>query len=161
MSDSHHHPFATSTASDNRRNISMPRMAIFLVFLPSLLFNIAVMHGSLSKSDDEAAYLAYPILEYSPSHTNGNHHNPSIAPPPISFQPQQRIPEVQLPTTAASYSSSTYLPPAEHPSPTGSVNTPIHPMVTLLIIQVGAYPLVEMESSDLIFKTFKMRLLTG
>jgi len=79
MSDSHHHPFATSTASDNRRNISMPRMAIFLVFLPSLLFNIAVMHGSLSKSDDEAAYLAYPILEYSPSHTNGNHHNPSTS----------------------------------------------------------------------------------
>eukprot|EP00984_Skeletonema_dohrnii_P020017 scaffold9681_cov103-Skeletonema_dohrnii-CCMP3373.AAC.10 len=61
-----------AVAADNRRNKSIPRMAIFLVFLPSLLFNVATMHSSLSKStlspsDDEAAYLDYPVLEYQQS----------------------------------------------------------------------------------------------
>ena len=51
-----------------RRNKSIPRMVIFLLFIPSLLFNVATMRSSLSKSsrslsDEETAYLDYPILE--------------------------------------------------------------------------------------------------
>ena len=83
-----------AVAADNRRNRLIPRMAIFLVFLPPLLFNVATMHSSLSKStarspsDDEAAYLDYPALEYqqsrrkhqaSSSYTSNPHHNPSTA----------------------------------------------------------------------------------
>ncbi|KAK1735498.1 hypothetical protein QTG54_013661 [Skeletonema marinoi] len=83
MSDNHRYPLSSSTTSDNRRNISMPRVAFFLAFLPSLLFNIATMHSSLSKSVDETAYPDYPIREYqqsqqsSASYTNNNHPNPS------------------------------------------------------------------------------------
>eukprot|EP00984_Skeletonema_dohrnii_P020014 scaffold9681_cov103-Skeletonema_dohrnii-CCMP3373.AAC.7 len=84
MSNSQQQP---AVAADNRRNKSIPRMAIFLVFLPSLLFNIATMHSSLSKStlspsDDEAAYLDYPVLEYQQRKrkyqaSSNPHHNPS------------------------------------------------------------------------------------
>mmetsp|Transcript_5451 Transcript_5451/g.11476 ORF Transcript_5451/g.11476 Transcript_5451/m.11476 type:complete len:177 (+) Transcript_5451:133-663(+) len=86
-----------AVAADNRRNKSIPRMAIFLVFLPSLLFNVATMHSSLSKStrppsDDEAmrqptlTIQSDPVLEHqqrrrkhqaSSSYTSNPHHNPS------------------------------------------------------------------------------------
>eukprot|EP00986_Skeletonema_menzelii_P011456 scaffold5903_cov81-Skeletonema_menzelii.AAC.12 len=91
MSGSHQLP-AVMSDNHNRRNKSIPRMVIFLLFIPSLLFNVATMHSSLSKSsrslsDEETAYLDYPILERpqrsssssasqlaSPSHYM-NHHN--------------------------------------------------------------------------------------
>jgi len=98
---------------------------------------------------------------------NRRHHTqttttPTLQPqPPNSFQPLQHNPAVQLPTAAASCFSSTFPPRAEIPSPTGSVNMPTHAMATLPFIKLGHVPLVKMETSYLICKTFKMRLLRG
>ena len=67
----------TASADDNnndnnhRSNKSkpLPKMAIFLLFLPSLIFNVGTMNSSLSKStmstsDEQEAFPDYPTEAY-------------------------------------------------------------------------------------------------
>ena len=76
MSDSQR-PAGAGLVRQNWRNRSITRIVMFILFLSSLLFNVATMHSSLSKSSSVLSDIETPYEQQVSLSYDMNHHNPA------------------------------------------------------------------------------------